>query len=315
MRKRAPRGGYGVVDMDERKRMLVKGAAAGAGALAAAAWVAWSNGGIQTTEYELAVPRLPRAFDGVRIAQISDLHNAELGHANVRLLKRLHRAKPDFIAITGDLVDSRRTRVDVGMHVAAQAANIAPVFFVPGNHEARLREYPQIVARLKRAGVTVLGNASVPLRRDGERIVLLGLTDPVFRRPYPRGATPQIIDAQLADVLVRAGIEPGDEHAPCTVLLTHRPELLAVYAARGIDVAFAGHAHGGQVRLPAVGSLFAPSQGFFPKVTAGVHTLGATQLVVSRGLGPSVVPLRVNNRPELVVATLRCAGPGVGCAL
>lgn len=292
--------------MDERNRMLVKGAAAGAGVLATALWVAWSNGGIQTTEYELGIPRLPRAFDGMRIAHISDLHNAELGHANARLLKRLHRANPDLIAITGDLVDSRRTRIDVGMHVAAQAANIAPTFFVPGNHEARLREYPQIVARLKHAGVTVLGNASVPIRRDGERIVVIGLTDPVFRRPYPRGATPQVIDAQLADVLFRAGIEPGAEHAPCTILLTHRPELLAVYAARGVDVAFAGHAHGGQVRLPVVGPLFAPSQGFFPKVTAGVHALGGTRLVVSRGLGPSVVPLRVNNRPELVVATLRC---------
>ncbi|WP_229056538.1 metallophosphoesterase [Collinsella sp. D33t1_170424_A12] len=295
-------GRIGVIGVRTRD-VLALGAA---GVTAAAAWAAWSNGAIQTTSYELVVDRLPRALDGLRIAHISDLHNAELGRGNGRLIKRICRARPDLIVVTGDLIDSRRTRIDAGVHLAARAAREAPTYYVPGNHEARLQEYPQIASSLERAGVVVLENGAVPFERDGGQLILLGLMDPAFQRPYPRGATPRIIDEQLARVLATAGIDCDDAAAPCTVLLTHRPELLDVYAAHGVDVAFAGHAHGGQVRLPGVGALFAPSQGFFPAITAGVHTSGRTQLVVSRGLGPSVVPLRVNNRPELVVATLRC---------
>ncbi len=89
-----------------------------------------------------------------------------------------------------------------------------------------------------------------------------------------------------------------------TVLLSHRPEQLDVYTANGTDLALCGHAHGGQIRLPFIGGLFAPNQGFFPKYTAGVHQKGRTKMVVSRGLGNSLAPLRINNRPELVVLTL-----------
>lgn len=124
-----------------------------------------------------------------------------------------------------------------------------------------------------------------------------------FTAPHARGLAASVMERNLSCALQCT----EDGGRAFTLLLTHRPELLPVYAGCHIDVAFAGHAHGGQVRVPGVGGLFAPSQGVLPKLTEGVHVLGRTQLVVSRGLGPSVVPMRVNNRPELVVVDLRSA--------
>lgn len=277
-----------------------------AAAAASFAWACGSNWSIQRTDATVASPRLPKAFDRLRIVHVSDLHNAEFGSGNVRLLNAIRRAAPDVIFITGDLVDSRQTRAGVAVRFVAAAARIAPVYYVPGNHESRLDEYPQIEASLKRAGATVLANRCVYLARDGERVRIVGVMDPAFTAPHARGPAASVMERNLSCALQGA----GDGARSFTLLLTHRPELLPVYAGYHIDVAFAGHAHGGQVRLPGVGGLFAPSQGVLPKVTEGVHVLDQTQLVVSRGLGPSVVPMRVNDRPELVVVDLRRASEG-----
>lgn len=251
----------------------------------------------------MASQRLPQAFDRMRIVHVSDLHNAEFGPNNARLLHAIRRAAPDAIFITGDLVDSRQTRAEVAVRFVAAAARIAPVYYVPGNHESRLDEYPQIEASLKRVGATVLANRSVRLARDGEYVRVAGVMDLAFTAPHARGLAASVMERNLSCALRCT----GDGGRAFTLLLTHRPELLPVYAGCHIDVAFAGHAHGGQVRVPGVGGLFAPSQGVLPKLTGGVHVMGRTQLVISRGLGPSVVPMRVNNRPELVVVDLRSA--------
>lgn len=270
------------------------------------AWACRSNWSIQRTDVTVASPRLPKAFDRLRIVHVSDLHNAEFGSGNARLLNAIRRAAPDVIFITGDLVDSRQTRAGVAVRFVVAAVRIAPVYYVPGNHESRLDEYPQIEAALKRAGAIVLANRSAYLAHDGERVRIAGVMDPAFTAPHARGLAATVMERNLSCALQGA----GDGDRSFTLLLTHRPELLPVYAGYHIDVAFAGHAHGGQVRLPGAGGLFAPGQGVLPKVTEGVHVLGQTQLVVSRGLGPSMVPMRVNNRPELVVVDLRRASEG-----
>lgn len=285
-------------------------AATGVASAACMAWAHRSNWSIQRTDYELACPRLPGAFDGMRIVQISDLHNVEFGFQNETLLNRVRRAAPDAIFITGDLVDSRRTRVGVAVDFVAAASRIAPVYYVPGNHESRLDDYPQIETLFHREGATVLANGSACLSRLGERLFILGVLDPSFDRSHPHRAGALVMEDNLANVLRGAGLDGGEGAHAFTLLLAHRPELHRVYARLGIDVVFSGHAHGGQVRVPGVGGLFAPGQGVLPKVTEGVHVLGGTQLVVSRGLGPSVVPLRVHNRPELVVVDLRCGSSG-----
>ena len=105
---------------------------------------------------------------------------------------------------------------------------------------------------------------------------------------------------------IRSGFrEIPREETVFTILLSHRPELFPVYAAHGLDLVFSGHAHGGQMQIPFVGGLIAPNQGFFPKYHSGLYTEGSTNMIVSRGIGNSLIPLRVNNRPEVIVAELK----------
>ncbi|HPZ90825.1 MAG TPA: metallophosphoesterase [Bacillota bacterium] len=255
----------------------------------------WQNNGLVVTEMEYINEKVPPAFAGFRIVQVSDLHNKEFGRGNARLLAAIREARPDLVVITGDLADKRQTNVEVARSFAAEAAKIAPVFYVAGNHEQGL-DYGEFRNLLAAAGVTVLDNAGITLERQGEHIALLGLADPAF--------LDYALDAEEIFARNLAGLMAG--HAGMfTVLLSHRPEKIDIYSAQGIDLVFAGHAHGGQFRLPLIGGLVAPHQGLFPKYTSGMYEEGDTAMVVSRGLGNSIFPLRLFNRPELVVVTLR----------
>ena len=245
-------------------------------------WTLWANTALVTTHYQVESAKLPQAFDGLKIAQISDLHSTEFGADNKKLLKLLRKAQPDLIAITGDLVDCVRNDPAVALAFAGEAVKIAPTYYVPGNHESRIPEiYATLKKELRALGVVVLENESVLLEKGGSAITITGLMDPDFRTSWPK-----------------SGAETYQ------MVLSHRPELMDRYCALGFDLVLSGHVHGGQFRLPFVGGLFAPQQGFFPEYDAGVFTAGNTSMVVSRGLGNSKFPLRFNNRPEVVVVTL-----------
>ncbi|MBR4990681.1 MAG: metallophosphoesterase [Oscillospiraceae bacterium] len=259
-------------------------------------WLLWGNSALETTEYSVSSCRMPEGFEGFRIAQISDLHNASLGNGNEKLLAALKEAKPDIIVLTGDLIDCRKLKMDVAVRFAEQAAKIAPCYYVPGNHEARIEELPKLLKGLTEAGVTVLRNEKCMLYRGGDILTLMGIDDPSFVADYMTGDNEPVIRAAL-----QALTEETDGYR---ILLSHRPEWFSVYRDFDIDLTFSGHAHGGQFRFPFVGGLIAPNQGFFPEYDAGVFTDGECSMVVSRGLGASIIPLRIGNRPELVVAEL-----------
>lgn len=261
-----------------------------------AGWLLWGNSALQTSEYRIGSNRLPEGFDGFRIAQVSDLHNARFGEGNRKLLAALEQAQPDIIVLTGDLVDSRNTKPEISLAFAAEAVNIAPCYFVTGNHEARI-DTLGIPEKLSSLGVTVLRNEAVTLERNGAAITLMGVDDPTFVVDYMTGDCGPVLTAALE------ALQP--ERQGYTILLSHRPEWFSRYKEFEIDLIFSGHAHGGQFRLPLVGGLIAPNQGFFPEYDAGVFTENGCTMVVSRGLGPSIIPLRIFNRPELVVAELQ----------
>lgn len=261
-------------------------------------WLIWGNRSIETSRVRICSPKLPPAFDGFRIVHVSDLHNAVFGQDNLALLARIERAQPDLIAITGDLINSYRPDLETALSFAREAAKIAPCYFVMGNHEARIADYPELKQGLLAAGVTVLENQSVPFTRQGEAIQITGITDPAFlKSKNPKLRSRAIVSDALTAL-------PAQADTPYTLLLAHRPDLLETYAAFGVDLVLSGHAHGGQFRLPFVGAVFAPNQGLFPRYACGVHRIANTQMVVSRGLGNSSFPVRVCNRPELVVLTL-----------
>lgn len=261
----------------------------------------WENITPEVTAVTVTGERLPSAFSGFRIAQISDLHNATFGRGNRKLLALLADSRPDIIVITGDFVDSRHTDMDTALHFAEEAVKIAPTYYVSGNHEARMETYGDLCEALAQAGVTVLEDRAVTLEKDGETVRLAGLADPslTLKEEEP-GEVQAMVSARLESL---TGGE-ADGGADYTILLSHRPELLDTYASCGVDLVLSGHVHGGQFRIPFVGGLFAPSQGFFPQYDAGLYRQGATAMVVSRGLGNSIIPIRINNRPELVLVEL-----------
>lgn len=259
-------------------------------------WTLWANTAVEMTVYEIKSSRLPKAFSGFRIAQISDLHNDEMGNDNKDLIGLLQDAKPDIIVITGDMIDSYDTHVDIAIAFAEKAVTIAPCYYVSGNHESRLGEYAELKAAFDRLGVTVLEDETTTISKNGETINIVGVIDPSFKTVYKTDNESAVLDDALAAIKHQDG--------EYTILLSHRPEMFEIYAKYGIDLVFSGHAHGGQFRLPFVGGLYAPSQGVFPKYDAGVFTDGNTSMVVSRGIGNSSFPIRFNNRPELVLAVL-----------
>ncbi len=222
-----------------------------------------------------------------RIVHLSDIHNDLFGKNNSRLIELIESVNPDYIFITGDLLDSRRTNVYRCYYLIEKIIKIAPVYFVTGNHESRKKFYPKFKEKLIESGVVVLNNRKVEL----EEICLAGIDDPGFKAKPNEPLYRKIIEEQLNKI----------ELGSFNVLLAHRPQYLDVYSKYDFDLVLTGHAHGGQIRLPYIGGLLSPQQGILPKYTTGIYEMNNTKMIVSRGLGNSLFPLRVFNNPEIIV--------------
>ena len=260
-------------------------------------WIAWGNTALDLNTYTVTSSRLPESFDGYRIAHVSDLHNAEMGEDNEKLLAMLREADPDMIAITGDLIDSRNTNVEIALQFAQEAMKIAPCYYVSGNHEARVNEYEELKTGLISAGVIILDDTQTEISIEEQTITLIGVNDPSFQTDYLFGDSETVINSKLTELHTDGEV--------FTILLSHRPELFDTYADHDVDLVLSGHAHGGQFRLPFIGGVVAPNQGLFPEYDAGVYTDGNTNMLVSRGVGNSILPFRINNRPEVILIELQ----------
>ena len=260
-------------------------------------WTIWGNTALMVSTVTVSSNRIPTAFNGFLIAQVSDLHNAVFGENNAELLQILSECKPNIIVVTGDLVDAEHTDIDVALDFAKEAAQIAGTYYVTGNHEGSLSQYDELKTGLESMGVVVLEDTSMQLEYNGEKVTLIGLSDPSFTlKGNMLGEVPAMVDTKL-----RGLIGDKDDY---TILLSHRPELFETYVNCGVDIVLSGHAHGGQFRLPFIGGLVAPNQGLFPKYDSGLYTKGDTNMIVCRGLGNSIIPIRFNNRPEIVLLEL-----------
>ncbi|MER2294523.1 MAG: metallophosphoesterase [Desemzia incerta] len=258
-----------------------------------------NNTWLQTTHYSIRIPFLDEELKGTKIVQVSDVHFPKEGVSIQRLLKKVANESPSFIALTGDLIQvdekfpaSKLSQLSTGL------AKIAPTYAVTGNHDLKgghLRDWEQM---LSESGVTVLIDEAVWHPINGSGLVLMGLSE---KEDFDSAPKPILKEIELTD-------EQKDEKR---ILLAHHPEFLEEYLmdlTRVPDLILSGHAHGGQIRLPFFGGLFAPGQGRFPKYTSGVHfdpNLPDKRMVVSRGIGNSTFPFRFNNRPEIVVIELQ----------
>lgn len=268
--------------------------------ISGAVWIAWGNKALVISPITISCKKLPESFHGYRIAHISDLHNDLFGAHNQTLVEKLKSAQPEMIVITGDLIDSRRTNLSVGLEFAKAAVFIAPTYYVPGNHESRISDYTQFRDALVQLGVTVLEDKQVTITKDSQAISVIGLRDPHFRLSEDDPLFP-LEPMERMETVLEQHHDPDVFH----LLLSHRPDLIDLYAKHGMDLVLSGHAHGGQIRIPLVGGVIAPNQGYFPKLDKGLYIRGNTRLIVSRGLGNSLFPFRVNNRPEIVLVTLK----------
>ena len=259
-------------------------------------WIAWGNTVLELNTYTVKSSRLSENFDGFRIAHISDLHNTQIGEDNKTLLNIISDAEPDIIAITGDLIDSRNTDIDIALEFIQQALKIAPCYYVTGNHEARVAVYDELKKGMESAGVIILEDATAKINIADDTLTLIGVDDPSFQTDYMSGDSATLMSTKL--------MELHKNKYDFTILLSHRPELFEIYADNDIDLVFSGHAHGGQFRLPFFGGVIAPNQGLFPEFDSGIYTQGNTNMLVSRGVGNSILPFRINNRPEVILVEL-----------
>lgn len=266
---------------------------------ALAAWILWANTALEITQISHISNDLPESFCGFRIAHVSDLHDAELGENHNDLVNALKETAPDIIVLTGDLVDSKRTDIPKTLVFAEQAAAIAPTYYVNGNHEAIIpsQAYIELTEGLIDCGVTVLQDECVSFTRETDRLRLIGLNDIGHLQIPGIDAKIQTMQSTLQSFMT--------ESADFTIVLSHRPELFDAYAACNPNLVLSGHAHGGQFRLPLIGGLIAPGQGLLPEYDSGTYQKNNTTMIVSRGIGNSVIPMRFNNRPELIIITLK----------
>lgn len=257
----------------------------------------WSNHSLQVQRFTFTSPRLPAGFDGCVIVQLSDLHGTLFGEDNRDLLKVVAKNRPDYIFLTGDLLDQyRATPHSYAVSLGGALADIAPTYFVTGNHEWALPDVPGLKRALEVAGVQVLTNEYTVLARDGDNAVLAGVDDP---NGYADQKTPEEVAEE-----VRAAFAD-----PFWILLAHRNNYFEdAYCRLGADLVISGHGHGGLVRLPFTDGLVSVERTFFPSYTAGFYQAGGADLFVSRGLGNSGRTFRLFNRPQVAVLTLKREG-------
>ena len=265
------------------------------------AFVKRQNETLDVQRIELRCEALPRQLVGYRVAVVADLHMRRLTAFHGQIIDALAEIQPGCILIAGDSTDTRTKDLDVLAPFFLRLAKIAPTVAVLGNNDCDRLRTPALRDLYRACSITLLENETRNLSARGVPIRITGLTDPVaikygvHREREAAPGTPlhrmKIESALLTDEAQKEWVPP--------ILLLHRPELARPYAKMGASLIVAGHAHGGQFRLPLVGGLYAPGQGVFPRYTSGVYTIGGARMVVSRGLGNHAFPVRLWNYPHL----------------
>jgi|SRR6056297_186218 len=262
-----------------------------------AAICVWQNNSIVVSEHYYESLKVPGRFNGFRIVQVSDLHNKMFGESQSRLLDRVEGLDPDIIVVTGDLIDRRKFNLEAAMCFINGAVEIAPVYYISGNHEAWSGKYDETIRSLSEVGVFVIDGSSIEVSKGQDSIRITGSPNPdLFSGSLTENGKYAILNKELNRLKQNEGLN---------ILLAHHPELFGIYSENGFDLTFAGHAHGGQFRIPFMGGLFAPDQGLFPEYSSGRYVKGNSTMIVSRGLGNSIFPIRINNPPEIIVIDLK----------
>lgn len=249
---------------------------------------------ISVTRYEYKNPRITEDF---RVVHLTDLHNYQFGTKNRRLVEKVREETPDLIFLTGDMLNEDETRTDICIDLVGKLVKIAPVYVSLGNHEI---EYinrvgnNNLISEIEQAGAVVLNEQYIDMEINGVPARLGGVYGYVLA-PDETKNSEQVFMEEFQDT---------DRFK---ILLSHVPEGLLLWKSMeywDVDLVFSGHVHGGQVRLPFVGGLYDPEEGYFPTYTKGMFKCGNGTMILSAGLGSSRGRLRINNFPEMVVCEI-----------
>lgn len=274
--------------------------------MAAAARVCYECRHFKTEYYEIISDRIPEAFDGFRFVMLSDLHNYDFDQGNQKLLKQMDALKPDAVMIAGDMIDaSPGADMTVALQFIQDICDRWPVYFGNGNHEQRIRLYPETYGNMyekwssgiQHKNLHLLCNTHTTLERNGSRINIYGLEmDRVY---YKRFKKTEMSDRYLDETLGKCSSDGYH------ILIAHNPLYFKKYAGWGADLVLSGHVHGGVVILPFFGGVISPQIQLFPQYYAGEYTLGESHMILSRGLHMHSIPVRLFNMPEVSCITLR----------
>lgn len=249
---------------------------------------------ISVTRYRYQNPEIKQSF---KIVDLTDLHNFQYGDENCRLINKVKNESPDVIFLTGDMLNADEERTDILMNLIQQLVNIAPVYASLGNHEI---EYMQLsgnrnlIAQMEEAGATVLDKKYIDIEIKNQKVRLGGIYG-------------YVLSSDDKEDPEQTFMEEFQDTDRFKILLSHMPEGLLIWKSMeywDVDLVFSGHVHGGQMRIPFVGGLYDPEEGFFPTYTKGMYECGNGTMVLSAGLGSSRGIPRVNNLPELVVCEI-----------
>ncbi len=245
--------------------------------------------------YNLVCKNLPENFSGFKIAHISDLHsNPAKGIPEI-----VTDARPDIIVITGDILNDDEKPTDKVDALISALSDIAPCYFISGNHDLWKAGYRSVFAKYEELGAVFMDEKTVTIEKIGEKIGILGCSDPFSRLP-------QAISENVQKNLVKLKKIDG-----FNILLFHRANLFDMVKDAGFDLILAGHMHGGQIRIPGIGGVLAPSSAMlsktrmlFPKYSGGVVTSDNTTMIINRGASNTLPIPRLGNAPEVGIITL-----------
>ena len=241
------------------------------------------NNNISALTVQIETDKLDKS---VTLVHLSDLHSKIFGEKSCRLADKISQAHPDLICFTGDFLDRYTKDIYPALDSMEVFAKIAPMYYCPGNHDYHRENREQIYDALRERGVILLRSQYARFSTGAAPLHILGL-DPIGY-----------------DIHSPIALREFSEIDGFKLLITHFPEQIVEFSQYDIDLTLAGHAHGGQFRLPFFGGVYAPGQGFHPKWTKGLYAVNGRKLIVSPGLGNSGFPLRLGNPPTVIIVKL-----------
>ncbi len=247
------------------------------------------------TEYAILSPKIPKSFDGFKIAHISDCHSKP--HHNAYDV--IEREKPDIICITGDMLHDGKFETTDFFVLLKKLLTLAPVYMITGNHDLWRHNSKKTFLEYKNLGAILLQNNFCEIERNGEKIGLFGVDDPFSKIPER----------------IKSNIEKSFSVLPqyegYKILLFHRANQFDKIKDKGYDLILSGHMHGGQIRIPLIGGTLSPTSSIlsdrmiFPNYTGGKYIFGDTTMIVNRGLSNIIKIPRLGNPLEVGIITLK----------